>query len=128
MALFMGLGYFPNGSDVSSSDTEATMFAPAGAMKDVDVGSLLVGMRLESLDVVILGVAAAGLYELVVLKVLDELLRQQLAKLGDGVAWAGWRKREWTSRCAVTHYVIVHSDAPKSSVMVSPEATVKVAP
>ena len=55
--------------------------------------------------------------KLILLQRFDVFDRQQPHQLGDGVTLTGKDMR---------HYVIVQSDAPKSSVIVSPDATVNV--
>ena len=55
----MPLCYFPNRSYVAAADTKTAVFAPACAMKDINIRGLLVRVRLECLDFVIFRVAAA---------------------------------------------------------------------
>ncbi len=80
-------------------------------------------MRLERLNVVILRMATAGIDLLILLHRLEELDRQQRAEFGNGVARASGDDG-FGPHC----YVIAQTDAPKSSVMVSPLAIVNVVP
>ncbi len=113
------LSHFPNRPHIATAHHETAMLSSTAiAVENVNIWGLLVGMALECLDVMVLRMTATTGNLLVLLKRLDELRRQQGAEFGNRIARAGLN---------VAH-AIAQILAPKSSVMVSPVATVNVDP
>lgn len=140
---------------VGHSNAEEPMLAPACAVEDVNVRHHLVGVALEALDLVILGMPAAGSDLLVLLQMVDVLLlqvpigerrhldaraglnrgkRPRLALREIGEYPARFRLREFNpgnrERVRLHQVVLVNVNhvAPKSSVNVSPLPTANVEP
>jgi hypothetical protein len=109
---------FPNRADVTTTNAKATVVLAASAVENVNVRDLLVRMRLVGRNLVVLWMPATRGNLLVMLQRLDVFRRQKPEQLLNRIAAAGENVR----------HAMVKTDAPKSTVNVSPVATVNVVP
>jgi hypothetical protein len=115
--LFAGLGV-----DARAAKHEAPMLPPACAVEDVDVGHALGRdflARIPGFDVVVFRVTAARRYLLVALQIFDPLGRDASRAASD---------LDPIASQYVRHQANVATEAPKSSVNVSPLPSVKFPP
>ena len=96
---------------------KSRVLAPTGAIENIHVGRFLFLRAIERLNFVVFRMATAMSNLLILLQRFNVFDGQQPHQLFDGVTLTG------RNMC---HQVIVKSDAPKSSVIVSPAATVNV--
>lgn len=140
----------PDWPGVRCANTKEPMLATAGAVKDVDVWNLFVGMAFQGLDFVVLRMPAARPDKLVMFQMLDMALLEEAFREGGHLGARTCRDLRLGQRLALGHaavaealrlrvrkrdgrkslrcHAIVQIEAPKSNVNVSPVATVNVAP
>lgn len=111
--------HVPKGA-LTSTSAKPVMLAATGADIDVDVGRVLLLAAFPGFNEVVLRMAATASNLLILLQRMDVFRRQQGQQLGYRVPLADQN---------MSHdYAMVNREAPKSNVIVSPVATVKVAP